>query len=248
MIPYITMAVLTVVVFFIVTLLRNKPHLSAKIGFISWISLSLYFVIEFIVIQATTAPYDLLRQPMSDLGVTSCGTNTYELAAYEICSPYHLIMNWTFTLTGIVIFTGAIFLHQFWMNEWKTSVATVLLVVYGMSYGISGIIPADVDFLWHTLAALPGMVVQIPALILIGLAIKKKMPKLSVWTYVSAFLSTSMLILLFIQPVLPVLPGGLLQRLLYGFVYLWMIVTAIVLWKKFQSGGRQSENQSIETR
>jgi surface polysaccharide O-acyltransferase-like enzyme len=229
------MALLTAAVFIIAILLRNKHQITAKIGFVSWISLSLYFIIEFIVIQATIASYDFLRQPMSDLGVTICGTNTYELAPYEICSPYHLLMNWTFTLTGIVIFTGAIFLHQNWAEGRKSRMATVLLVIYGLSYALSGIIPADVNFVWHTLTALPGMFVQIPALFLIGSAVREQMPKLAAWTRVSAILTAVMLLLLFLQPFFQELPGGLLQRLLYGFVYLWMIVAAIVLWIKGES-------------
>ncbi|MUK88920.1 DUF998 domain-containing protein [Ornithinibacillus sp. L9] len=227
---FFIMSVLTVIVCFAAFLLRNKREITAKIGFISWISLSLYFIIEFIVIRASTVSYNLFTQPMSDLGVTSCGIDTYELANYEICSPYHLLMNWTFTITGIVIFVGAIFLHQFWPNKRQTRIATTLLAIFGLSFTISGIIPADIGFLWHTFGALPGMIVQIPALILIGRAIRHNMPRLSTWTFVCTLITTGSLILLFFQTIF--IPGGLLQRILYGSVFLWMTVTAIVLWKK----------------
>ncbi|WP_250129845.1 DUF998 domain-containing protein [Jeotgalicoccus sp. WY2] len=105
-------------------------------------------------------------------------------------------MNWTFTLTGIAVFTGAIFLHKFWPDNKKTKTATVLLVIFGLSYSISGIFPADINFLVHTFASLPGMFVQIPALIIIGRAIKSTMPKLSKWTYFC--LTLNLLSLLFI--------------------------------------------------
>lgn len=225
------MALLTVIILSATFLLRNQYELKVRIGIISWVSLSAYFVIEYIVIQANTAPYNLFKQPMSDLGVTACGKGTYSLADYAICSPYHLLMNWTFTLTGIVIIVGAVFLQRYWSNKGQSKTVTVLFVIFGLSYIISGIFPADVNFLLHTLGSLPGMVAQIPALILIGLAIRTNMPKLSVWTFFSAFLTTSSLILLFFQPIFD-LPGGLLQRMLYGFVWLWMVVIGIVLWKK----------------
>src|SRR5690606_842253 len=214
------------------TIFFRNHKITIKVGLLSWVSLSVYFHIEYIVIQATTSPYKFLKQPMSDLGVTTCDFNTHPLAPYEICSPYHLLMNWTFTFTGIVIIVGAVGLHRFWPRNKKTIIATGLLVIYGLSYNISGIFPADINFLLHTLGSLPGMIVQIPALILIGISIHKTMPKLAFWTYVATILTTSSLILLFFQPFIIYLPGGLLQRILYGSVFLWMTITAIVLWKK----------------
>src|SRR5699024_7263261 len=155
-----------------------------------------------------TAPYHLLNQTMSDLGVTVCGTETYQLAVYEICSPFHLLMNWTFTLTGIVNVVGAIFLHPFWLNIKSTIIATVLLLIFGLSYGLSRIFPTDVNFLIHTFSSLPGMFVQIPAFILIGGAIRTAMPKLAKWSFFCTFLTTGSLILIYLQPVFTELPGG----------------------------------------
>lgn len=230
--PYILMSAVSILVFILIYYLHKQRVRMESLRVVCWISLSAYFLIEYIVIRATTAPYNFLEQPMSDLGVTACGTDTYLLASYDICSPYHLLMNWTFTLTGIAIAVGAIALHPLWPSQKKTRFATILLVVYGLSYTISGIVPADVNFLWHTLGSIPGMIVQIPALLMIGFAIRKTMPALSFWTFLCALLTTSALILLFYQPLFINLPGGLLQRILYGSVYLWMTVTAIVLWCK----------------
>lgn len=225
------LSVFTIAIIFTTFLLRKKRDVMAKIGFLCWISLSAYFIIEYIVIRNTTVSYNFLKQAMSDLGVTTCGRDTYPFSLYEICSPYHHLMNWTFIMTGIAISVGAICLHQFWLDQRKTRIATFLLVIFGLSYTISGIVPADVHFLWHTLASLPGMFVQIPALIIIGLSIRRRSPKLAYWTFICAFISTNSLILLFFQPLFNELPGGLLQRILYGSIYFWMTVTAITLWR-----------------
>src|SRR5699024_12402172 len=88
-------------------------------------------------------------------------------ATFEICTAYHLLMNWTFTFTGIVIFVGALFVNQCWNDSKLTRVATALLVTYGISYTTSGIVPADISFLWHTLLALPVMFVQITAFLIL---------------------------------------------------------------------------------
>ncbi|QQK79454.1 DUF998 domain-containing protein [Salicibibacter cibi] len=229
--PYFFMVLLTIIVICVTFLLRHQRTINAKIGFICWISLSVYFIIDYIVIQTTTVPYNFLGQPMSDLGVTTCGNNTYELSSLfssDICSPYHLLMNWTFTLTGLVIFVGTIFLHQFWPDNRKTRMAAIFLVIFGLSYTMAGIFPADVNFLGHTLPSIPGMIVQIPALILIGLSIRKEMPRLSIWTFICTLITTSALILMSLQPFVDIF--GFLQRILYGSVYLWMVITAIALW------------------
>lgn len=213
-------------------LLRRPTKLSILIGFISWLAVSAYFMIEAIVIHATTAPYDFLKQPMSDLGVTACGTDTYVLAFYDICSPYHWMMNWTFFLTGLAIFIGAIFLYPLWSKARSTKIATVCICIFGTSYAISGVVPANVHFYVHTLSALPGMVVQIPAMILISKTIYKKMPYLACWTIFCTMVTTISLLILFLQPIFNNIPGGLFQRILYGSVYWWLTVTAIVLWRK----------------
>lgn len=229
---YIFMGILTVTLLIATLALKDKYEITKIIGALSWIALSLYFIVEFLVIRASAAPYNLLKQPMSDLGVTICGIDTYELAVYEICSPAHLAMNWTFTLTGIAVFTGAIFLQRFWPDNKKTKTATVLLVIFGLSYSISGIFPADINFLVHTFASLPGMFVQIPALIIIGRSLKNIMPKLSKWTYLCLAVNLLSLLFIFLQPIFPELPGGLIQRALYASIWLWMIVSGAVLLNK----------------
>ncbi|GAA0361564.1 hypothetical protein GCM10008968_16650 [Bacillus horti] len=175
-------------------------------------------------------PYSFLDQPMSDLGVTVCGTNTYLLAPYEICSPAHLLMNWTFTITGLTTVIGAICLQQFWPATRMARVATWLLIIFGLSMSVAGIIPADVSFVWHTLASLPGMFVQIPALFLLGKAIRGIRPKLATWSYICGALTSAVLLSLFLQAFIS-LPGGLLQRLLYASVYVWSMGTAVVIWR-----------------
>ncbi|MFD1388616.1 DUF998 domain-containing protein [Oceanobacillus oncorhynchi subsp. oncorhynchi] len=228
----ITMLIVAIAGVAAIFLLRKSNRLSILIGLLSWIALSAYFIIEAVVIRATTAPYSFMKQPMSDLGVTACGTDTYVLASYAICSPYHWLMNWTFFLTGLAILTGAVLVYPLWPKVRSAKMASIFLGIFGVSYGISGIIPADIHFNWHTFTALPGMVVQIPAMILISIAIYKKMPRLFWWTMICTAVTSAALFSLFLQPVLTGLPGGLLQRILYASVYIWLTGTAIGLWSR----------------
>ncbi|GAB2546406.1 DUF998 domain-containing protein [Gracilibacillus alcaliphilus] len=229
--PYIMMLIVTLLAIIGSSFLPKSSTFTIRIGAACWILLSTYFVIEWIVLRASTAFYSVLRQPMSDLGVTACGTDTYVLASYEICSPYHLWMNWTFTLTGLAIAVGAVCLHSCWPQLKQTKIATGLLIVLGVSYSLSGIFPANVNFDLHTWPALLGMLVQIPALILIARSIRPSMPKLAVWTWCCTVLTSAAFLLICLQPMVPSLPGGLLQRIFYGAVFLWMVVTGVVLWR-----------------
>lgn len=198
------------------------------VGAVTWLPQIVYFGIEVIVESATTQPYDMRFQPMSDLGVTQCGTLTHPLAEYAICSPLHMLMNWTMAVCGTLIAVGALLLRPRFPKGRQVTAAMWLLVVFGAGNTVPGAIPADHDFVWHVVASLPGMVVQIPALYLLGRALQSGRPKLAVWTHVCATIAALSLVLLFLQPVLD-LPGGLVQRSLYGAVFIWCTVTAVVL-------------------
>lgn len=71
------MGILTVTLLITSVILKDKYEFTKIIGALSWIALSLYFIVEFLVIRASTASYNIFKQPMSDLGVTECGIDTY---------------------------------------------------------------------------------------------------------------------------------------------------------------------------
>lgn len=213
-------------------LIKNKT-LKIIAGTFSWIILILYFAIERIVIYAAVN-YSFLTQPMSDLGVTHCGTDTYVLAPYEICSPYHQLMNWTFFLTGLFIFLGAVLLHSVWSKSKSNTFATICISIFGISYLFSGLIPADVNLTWHTLSALPGMIVQLPAMIIAARSIYKTSYILFLWTLLCLIINFLSLILLSLQPIFENIPGGLFQRTLYGSVFLWLTVIGIYVLNRNQ--------------
>lgn len=227
MFEYYIVTVILIIISSILYAYRKTSPFPARIGLLSWMALLLYFPIELIIISQTTKPYSIMNQAMSDLGVLSCGTDTYPLAGYEICSPMSHEMNIIFILTGILIAAGAVLLHHFWGSSKWTIAATILLVIYGLGYTVSGIYPADVNFWAHTLPSMPSMILQIPAMYLIARSIRHKWPGLARFTIICMLISTLSLILIIIG-----FPPGLMQRLLYFSVWFWMGITAIILWRK----------------
>lgn len=227
MFEYFIVTAILIIISVVLYAYRNTSPYPARIGLLSWMALLLYFPIEMIIIGQSTKPYSIMDQAMSDLGVLSCGVDTYPLAVNEICSPMAHEMNIIFILTGILIAAGAALLHRFWDSSKWTISATVLLVIYGLGYTVSGIFPADVNFLAHTLPSIPTMIFQIPAMYIIARSIRHKWPGLARFTLICMLISALSLILIMIG-----LPAGLMQRLLYFSVWFWMSITAIILWRK----------------
>ena len=218
-VPYVSMGAIFVAAVVAAWLLRGRSW-AAVIGVLAWLPQVAYFGVEVIVVSATTAPYDPLSQPMSDLGVTGCGTDTYPLADHAICSPMHPLMNWTMAVSGALVAAGALLVRSRLPRGYRSTAAMWLLVVFGGSSALAGVIPADIDFVWHVAVSLPGMVVQVPAFFLLGRSLRSKRPGLAAWSYLCGWSTVVSLALLALQPILE-LPGGLIQRALYGIVFVW---------------------------
>ncbi|WP_054706140.1 DUF998 domain-containing protein [Bacillus sp. JCM 19041] len=194
------------------------------IGIGSWIVAAAYFLYEPLAIAASQATYSAIQQPMSDLGVTECGLNTYPWADYDICSPHAAIVNGLFLLTAISISVGAFYLYQESQKSQTIKVAVGLLLVFSIGNGFS-VIPANVHFNWHTVPAMVAMVAVIPAIGLFGLnTIKGK------WlSYICCFLTLLILVGFILIAFFSLEIGGLLQRVFYGLIYSWGIGMSIVI-------------------
>lgn len=236
-IPYLLMVFASIAALLLAWSIRALPRVSLVIGSLAWISLAAYPVGEFYVMRASTVPYDPLQQPMSDLGVTICNEQPYSLAVAEVCSPEHMLMNWFFVFLGVAIAIGAICLHRQWPPGRRANAVTVLWVIYGCSSVMAGAVPADVHFLGHTFLSVPGMIVQIPALLLLAGIVREHRPRLATWTYIWAALNITTLVVLTLSGTvdLPVtMPGGLFQRALYFTVIAWAIGAAILTARRPQ--------------
>ncbi|GAB3662187.1 DUF998 domain-containing protein [Glycomyces tarimensis] len=225
---YSAMAVLTVAAVPVALALRRRPAAATGVGLASWLVLAAYVPIELAVMRATTAAYDPMRQAVSVLGVTVCDPEPLPEVGDVVCSPLHLPMNWTFTLSGIAIAIGAITLRRRLPDGPRVTAAMWTLAVAGLSYASSGIIPADVDLFWHTVLAIPGMVVQIPAWIIMAVALARTSRPLAAWTGLAATVHVAGLVG-FAASFVADVPGGLFQRLMVWAILIWAPVFAAPL-------------------
>ena len=126
-----------------------------------------------------------MRQVVSALGITTCDGEPNPVIGGIVCSPWHPLMNWTFTVSGMAIAFGAVCLRARLPAERRVTVSMWMIAAIGLSYTTSGFIPADIDLLWHTVLALPGMFLQIPAWLLLFRALRGTRPALASWIAVA---------------------------------------------------------------
>lgn len=139
-------------------------YISKKLGILSWFAIYLYFLVEPFFILTSTASYSFLNHAMSDLGVTSCGTYTYSIAPYEICSPHHFWMNVLFIINGLTLSIGILYISQNLKKTKTTQLATAFILILALGNIVSGFIPADINLFWHSIFAQLGMVTVLAGL------------------------------------------------------------------------------------
>jgi len=139
-------------------------YISKKLGILSWFATYLYFLVEPFFILTSTASYSFLNHAMSDLGVTSCGTYTYSIAPYEICSPHHFWMNVLFIINGLTLSIGILYISQNLKKTKTTQLATAFILILALGNIVSGFIPADINLFWHSIFAQLGMVTVLAGL------------------------------------------------------------------------------------
>jgi hypothetical membrane protein len=93
----------------------------------------LYFLAQIVVGWVWNPPYSVIKNTISDLGNTACGTYR---GAY-VCSPRHDLMNAAFILLGVVMASGSLLLYQEF-TERKRSEQVAALIGF-VCVGIGGV-------------------------------------------------------------------------------------------------------------
>jgi hypothetical membrane protein len=87
------------------------------LGPLIWFATLEYFVVQYVVAANWPTPYSPLRNPISDLGNTSCGV----YAGRHVCSAQHGLMNVAFVALGLLMAVGALDLPRFRGVRWLLS-------------------------------------------------------------------------------------------------------------------------------
>ena len=139
------------------------------VGGFCWI-LSLEFFIGQAVTQLawTGAPYSLINNEISDLGVTVCET----VKGDYLCSPLHNVMNASFVLAGVFILLGLYFTRSAWPKGRATRIGLFFLVFAGLGKIAVGLSPENVDPTVHVIGAL-GFIFSGVGLVMLGRGLRQ---------------------------------------------------------------------------
>jgi hypothetical membrane protein len=122
-----------------------------------WVLTVVFFAGQGIVQAASTVPYSLTANYISDLGNTACGP--FSLDGYHaiVCSPLHDVMNAMFVVAGLLTLAGAALTWRAWPRRRLTTVGLVLLCLAGAGEVLVGFRPENVDIGLHELGAVFGI-------------------------------------------------------------------------------------------
>lgn len=147
-----------------------------------WIGAVQFFIAQIAVQWSWTTEYNVSANFISDLGNTVCGPYN----GHYVCSPWHDLMNFSFSLQGVIILVGALLARPL-TRSWHTGpVVFPLFVLTALGMIGVGIFPENVYSDAHVIAAGIQFVTGNTALIIIGLSGKYNVTR--VWYTLSTVL------------------------------------------------------------
>jgi hypothetical membrane protein len=192
------------------------------IGGACWALTVLFFVGQAVAQAASTVPYSLSGNYISDLGNTACGPFTLGTYHTVVCTPLHDVMNATFVVSGLLTLAGAIGTWRAWPRRRLTTAGLVLLVLAGAGQMLVGFRPENVDIALHGIGALFGIGGANVGVVLLGGAMWRTRRWVAVLSLAVGAVGLVSFLLLGSAPSLG-LGIGLVERLAGYPVVVWMI-------------------------
>ena len=134
------------------------------LGPLIWVATLEYFVVQYVVAANWPSPYSLLRNPISDLGNTSCGL--YD--GRQVCSPQYPLMNLAFVGLGVLMVVGAPLIHQEFRERRLATLGFCGMAIAGLGTILVGLSPENVNLTVHVFGAAGPFVVGNVALIILS--------------------------------------------------------------------------------
>lgn len=217
------------------------PRLRRAAGLALLLSGLATFAVEYLAISLVSAPYDVARQAVSDLGATTCGPLDSYDPPLEVCSPAFLAVNATWVITGLLVAVGAWLLRP--RAAGRVGVAGALLVVLAaLMQAAVGLVPVDGDLELHVLLALVGFLAQAVGLPLLGAAQRRRpgphgraLGTIVLWLGLATVVGAALLTLVTLG--LGSLPLGIVERVVIYAFQGWMIVAGVAALGRAREDG-----------
>jgi hypothetical membrane protein len=145
------------------------------VGAACWTLSIVFFINQAITQAATTRPYSLTGNLISDLGITACGPFSNGGYHVDVCSPLHGFMDGTFVAVGLLQMLGAIATRRAWPLP-RAYPGLILLALAGAGLALAGLAPENVNLSLHSNAATLGIDFLNIAMIILGVALLHPIP------------------------------------------------------------------------
>jgi len=209
-------------------------------GGAAWPLMVVFFIGQAVAQAASTVPYSLWSNYISDLGNTGCGP--FALGTYHtvVCTPLSGVMNATFVVSGLLTLAGAVGTRRAWPKRRLTAVGLVLLGLAGAGQVLVGFRPENVDITLHGVGALFGIGGGNLGVLLVGLGVWRADRLMGVLSVVVGVVGLVAFVLLGSAQALG-LGIGLVERVAGYPLVAWLIgAGAFLFWSATSAGRRRA--------
>jgi len=149
-------------------------------GAACWVLSIVFFAGQVIGQVASSRPYSLATNLISDLGNTTCGR--------DICSPLHGVVNASFFLAGVLHLLGALTIYRAWPPPWANRVGAWLVAPAGICLCGAAVFPENVAPNIHGTFAVVGLVTLDLAMLGFASALYRRVRWLGITSYAAGII------------------------------------------------------------
>jgi hypothetical membrane protein len=154
---------------------------ATRLGPLLWLCCLQFFVAERIVALNWPGTYSFARNFISDLGAAHC-------EAGAVCSPWHGLMNASFSVQGVLILFGTAGVWPRLARGWLSKSALTLIGASGFGVFLVGLAPEDVAPDWHYFGAAENFLFCNAGAALLGLAMWPRTRVIAVFSLIAGLL------------------------------------------------------------
>jgi hypothetical membrane protein len=184
-----------------------------------------FFIGQALTQAASEAPYSWIYNNISDLGSTTCGPISVFTYTAWTCSPWHVVMNATFVLVGLLTIVGMLATAGIWPRGSLATAGVALLVISGGGEVAAGLSPEDVRPMLHIIGAILGIGSGALGVMLLGLAVWH----VDRWIGVSSVALGGLALFGFVIAPSLGLPPGAAERLAGYPTVIWEVAIGVVV-------------------
>lgn len=194
------------------------------LGPIIWLLSAQYFAAQIIVASSWPRGYSWANNLISDLGNTACE----QYGDKFVCSPYHVLMNGSFILLGLIMALGSLLIYQEFKKSRGTLLGFGLMALAGLGTILVGAFPENTIGALHGIGATLGLVVGNISLVVLAFTLKRVHKSLRIYTFITGIFTLSAFALFYFAINFG-LGQGTIERLVSYPQTLWLILFGIYM-------------------